>query len=403
MIIEPRIRGFMCTTAHPAGCAAHVQQQIDYVTQQPWRGPKRVLVIGASTGYGLATRIATAFGAGAQTLGVFFERPAKGKRTASAGWYNTVAFEKAAAQKELYAASINGDAFSQAIKDQTIAKIKKDWGGQVDCVIYSVASPRRTDPKTGETYHSVLKPIGQSYSNKTVDVMTGQVSEVSLEPATEDEIASTIKVMGGADWQLWMDALAQAELLAPDVTTVAYSYIGPELTYPVYRDGTIGRAKADLEKTAHHLNEQLKATGGCAVLSVNKALVTQSSAAIPVVPLYISLLYDVMKAQGSHEGCIEQCMRLMTQRLYGKNDSPVARDEKDRVRLDDWELSDQVQLQVAHRWDKVSTGTLAELSDIDGYREAFHALFGFGLPGVDYSQEVDADCMIPSLAILNGQ
>lgn len=395
MVIKPKIRGFICTTAHPAGCAAHVQEQIDLVRQRgPLSGmPKRVLVIGASTGYGLASRIVPAFAGGAATLGIFFEKPGEEGRTGSAGWYNSVAFERAAHAAGLYAKSINGDAFSDAIKEQTIATVKADLG-QVDCVIYSLASPRRTHPSTGVTHKSVLKPVGGTFTNKTVDTDKGAVSEISIEPANEQEIADTVAVMGGEDWELWISALEKAGVLADGATTVAYSYIGPDLTWAIYRNGTIGRAKEDLEATAGRLSARLGQKGGRALVSVNKALVTQASSAIPVVPLYISLLYKVMKAKGTHEGCIEQIQRLFAERLA--NGATLALDEAGRVRIDDWEMRDEIQKAVADLWPKVSTENLAELSDIAGYRAEFVRLFGFGLPGVDYEAESDPIVPLPS-------
>jgi len=307
MIIKPKIRGFICTTAHPAGCAAHVQEQIDYVRSKgPIAGlPKRVLVIGASTGYGLASRIVPAFAGGAATIGVFFEKPGEEGKTASAGWYNSVAFEKAAKAAGLYARSINGDAFSDAIKQQTIDTIRRELF-QVDAVIYSLASPRRTHPRTGVVHSSTLKPIGAPFTAKTVNTDKGTVNDITLEAASEQEIADTVTVMGGEDWTMWIEALSAAGVLAPNAITVAYSYIGPDLTWAIYRNGTIGRAKEDLEATARRLNSRLAVGGGRALVSINKALVTQASSAIPVVPLYISLLYKVMKEKGLHEGCIEQ-------------------------------------------------------------------------------------------------
>lgn len=393
MIIAPKVRGFICTTAHPTGCAQHVQEQIDYVkSQKPLNGPKKVLVIGASTGFGLASRIVSTFGSGADTIGVFFERQASGDRTASAGWYNTAAVEKAARAAGYYAESINGDAFSNEIKQQTIQLIQKNLG-KVDLVIYSLASPKRTHPVTGETFSSVLKPIGgRPYTNKTVDFHTGQVTEVTIQPASEDEIKHTVEVMGGEDWQMWIQALIHADVLAEGVTTVAYSYIGPEITYSIYREGTIGGAKDHLEATAHQLDAQLKAVGGRAFVSVNKALVTQSSAAIPVVPLYISLLFKVMKEQGLHEGCAEQIYRLFAERLY--NGIIPNLDEKGRIRIDDLEMKEEIQQKVAHLWDEINTDNLLSISDIVGYREDFFKLFGFGLPGIDYQADVDPDVQL---------
>jgi enoyl-[acyl-carrier protein] reductase/trans-2-enoyl-CoA reductase (NAD+) len=395
MVIKPKIRGFICTTAHPLGCAANVRQQIDYVREKGSLGglPKRVLVIGSSTGYGLASRIVTAFAGGAATLGVFFEKEGEVDRTGTAGWYNSVAFEKEARAAGLYAKSINGDAFSDAIREQTIATIKADLG-QVDAVIYSLASPRRTHPKTGVTHKSTLKPIGAAFTNKTVDSDKGLVNEITIEPANEQEVADTVAVMGGEDWEMWIEALDRAGVLADGATTVAYSYIGPTLTWAIYRNGTIGKAKEDLEATAGRLNARLGAKGGRALVSVNKALVTQASSAIPVVPLYISLLYKVMKAEGSHEGCIEQIQRLFAERL-AKGASPEL-DEAGRVRIDDWEMRDRIQNAVAELWPKVTTENLPELSDIKGYRAEFLKLFGFGLPGVDYEADVDTLAPLPS-------
>lgn len=387
MIIKPKIRGFICTTAHPTGCAKHVQQQINYVQSQPRvNGPKNVLVLGASTGFGLSSRIAAAFGSGASTIGVFFERPAEGARTASAGWYNTAEFERQAREAGLYAKSINGDAFSNEIKAQTIDLIRADLG-QVDLVVYSLAAPRRTDPRTGEVYSSTLKPIGTSYTSRTVDTNTGKITEITLEPATEEEIQGTVAVMGGEDWQLWIDALREANVLADGAITVAYSYIGPAITHSIYREGTIGRAKDHLEQTAHEIDAKLREIGGKAYVSVNKALVTQASSAIPVVPLYISLLFKVMKEKGLHEGTIEQMYRLFADRLYVDGQTSV--DEKGRIRIDDWEMREDVQAAVAELWSRVSTENLDQLSDIEGYRADFLKLFGFGLDGVDYEAEVD--------------
>lgn len=399
MIIQPKIRGFICTTAHPLGCAQHVLEQIESVKQQPaFKGPKKVLVIGASTGYGLASRIVAAFGAQAKTIGVFYEKAADGKRTASAGWYNSAAFESAAHQSNLYAKSINGDAFSDEIKTQTIQLIQDDWQGEVDLVIYSLASPRRIDPKTGEIYNSVLKPIGQRYTSKTADVMSGQVSEIGIDPATPEEIENTKAVMGGADWALWIDALMKAKVLAPGALTVAYSYIGPALTYPIYREGTIGHAKADLEKTAQDLTQKLAALNGKALVSVNKALVTQASAAIPVVPLYISILYKVMKQHKLHENCIEQMIRLFQDRLYAqKGEIPV--DEKGLVRLDDWEMKPEIQSDVEALWNTVDSTNIESTTDLKGYRHEFHKLFGFEMPGINYDADYEPDVAIPSLSV----
>jgi enoyl-[acyl-carrier protein] reductase/trans-2-enoyl-CoA reductase (NAD+) len=396
MIIQPKVRGFICTTAHPVGCEAHVKEQIDFVKAQgKVDGPKRVLVIGSSTGYGLASRIVSTFGSGASTIGVFFEKPAGGARTASAGWYNTAAFEKFAKAEGFYASSLNGDAFSDALKEQTIARIKEDLGA-VDMVVYSLASPRRMHPKTGELFSSVLKPIGSTFSDKTVDVNSGEVTQVTIEPASDEEIKNTIAVMGGEDWEMWIDALSEAGVLAEGAVTVAYSYIGPKVTHAVYREGTIGAAKDDLEATALRLNKQLATNGGRAYVSVNKALVTQASAAIPVVPLYISLLFKTMKEKGLHEGCIEQIYRLYADRIYA---DVTEVDEKGRIRIDDWEMREDVQAEVDQLWTQVSTANLEEIGDIAGYREDFMKLFGFGLSGVDYDQDVDPNVHIAGIVV----
>ncbi len=393
MIVTPKIRGFICTTAHPDGCAANVRSQIDYVKSRPRLAnpPGKVLVIGASTGYGLASRIVPAFGGGAATIGVFFEKPGIDRKCGSAGWYNSVAFEEAAAEAGLYARSFNGDAFSNEIKESVIAAIKADLG-QVDCVIYSLASPRRTDPGDGETYRSVLKPIGQSYSQKNVNTDTGEVHPITIEQASQEEIDHTIKVMGGEDWELWINALSVAGVLADRFTTVAYSYIGPDLTYPIYTNGTIGRAKEHLEESASRMNDTFGE--GTAYVSVNKALVTQASSAIPVVPLYISLLYKVMKENGTHEGTIEQIQRLFSDHLSSPGSPKL--DEKDRIRIDDWEMREEVQSAVADAWEKVTTENLEALSDFAGYKSEFLRLFGFGLEQVDYEVETETERPLPS-------
>lgn len=393
MIIAPKTRGFICTTAHPEGCAANVQGQIDYVKSQRALadGPKKVLVIGSSTGYGLASRIVPAFGSGAATIGVFFEKPGTERKTGSAGWYNSVAFEAAAKEAGLYAKSFNGDAFSNDIKAEVIETIKADLG-EVDCIVYSLASPRRTDPTDGVTYKSILKPIGAPYSQKNLNTDTGEVDSVSIEPCTEEEIAHTVKVMGGEDWELWLNALNEADVLADGFTTVAYSYIGPELTFPIYTNGTIGKAKEHLEGSAAAMNEKFGA--GTAFVSVNKALVTQASSAIPVVPLYISLLYKVMKEAGNHEGCIEQIQRLFTDHLANGGEPTL--DEKKRIRIDDWEMQDNIQSAVGDSWEKITTENLSELSDFSGYKTEFLKLFGFGLEGVDYEADTDSERPLPS-------
>jgi len=397
MTVTPKIRGFICTTAHPQGCAKHVAQQISVVKNRGpiTNGPKRVLVIGSSTGYGLSSRIAAAFGCNAATLGVFFERPSEGDRTATAGWYNTAAFEKEAQAAGLYARSFNGDAFSDAVKNEVIAAIKADLS-QVDCVIYSLASPRRTHPKTGEVFKSVLKPIGEVFTNKNLNTTNGAVTEVSIEAVQGDDIAQTVAVMGGEDWEMWIDALLEAGVLANGVQTVSYSYIGPEVTWPIYKNGTIGRAKEDLEHVQRKLDAKLAEIDGKAWVSVNKALVTQASSAIPVVPLYISLLYKVMKDMAIHEDCIEQMDRLFRERLYSGHPQP---DEVGRIRLDDWEMKPEVQALVAERWAQVNTENLAEFGDFAGYQSSFLRLFGFGLDGVDYEADTDPDVAIPSVVV----
>lgn len=398
MRIEPKVRGYICTTAHPEGCFKNVLDQIKYVTtQQPIvTGPKKVLVLGASAGYGMASRIVTTFGAKAETIGVFFERLADGKRTASAGWYNTAAFEQAANQAGLYAKSINGDAFSDQVKQKTINLIRQDWGGGVDLVVYSLASPRRAHPRTGTLFNSVLKPIGQVYTSKTIDVMTGHISDIKIDPATPQEIDDTVAVMGGEDWMMWIDALLDAKLLAKGAKTVAYSYVGPELTEPIYSKGTIGQAKKHLEEASKILKERLSAIGGEAFISVNKALVTQASAAIPVVPLYISLIYKVMKEKNMHEGCIEQIYRLCADFLYTK-DGHVSVDATGLIRIDDWEMREDVQQTVTALWSKVNDGNVDIITDLTGYRRDFYKLFGFEVEGVDYGKECIVDVAIPSL------
>jgi enoyl-[acyl-carrier protein] reductase/trans-2-enoyl-CoA reductase (NAD+) len=396
IVVVPKIRGFICTTAHPDGCAKHVAEQISVVKNRGpiSGGPKRVLVIGASTGYGLSSRITAAFGCGASTVGVFFEKPGDSSRTGTAGYYNSAAFEREAAAAGLYARSFNGDAFSDPIKQEVIAAIKADLG-QVDCVIYSLASPRRTHPKTGEVFSSVLKPIGQSFTNKNLNTNTATVEEITIHPAEGNDIAHTIAVMGGEDWQMWMDALLAENLIAPGAQTLAYSYIGPELTWPIYKNGTIGKAKEDLERVQRDLDEKLAPLGGKAWVSVNKALVTQASSAIPVVPLYISLLYKVMKENGTHEDCIEQCDRLFRDRLY--NGASPQPDEAGRIRLDDWEMAPEIQSLVMSRWEQVVTENFQELGDIEGYQSSFLRLFGFGLEGVDYDADSDTAMKVPSL------
>ena len=390
-VIKPKIRGFICITTHPTGCAAHVKEQIDYVkSQKPIdRAPKKVLVIGASTGYGLSSRIVAAFAGHADTLGVYFDKPPEGGKTGTAGYYNTHGFEKAAHGAGLYAKSINGDAFSDDVKQKTIELIKKDLG-KIDLVIYSVASPVRTHPKTGITHRSTLKPIGSSFTAKTLDTDKEVVKDVVIEPASEAEIADTVAVMGGEDWFMWMEALKNAQVLAPQVKTVSYSYIGPKVTWPVYRDGTIGQAKKDLEKGAKKIQELLKPLDGRAYVSVNKALVTQASSAIPVVPLYISLLYKVMKEKGNHEGCIEQMFRLFSTQLYGAAKEPTL-DPEGRIRIDDKEMESDVQSKVEKLWHEVTTDNIRTISDVEAYKSEFLKLFGFGLKGIDYEAAVSAE------------
>lgn len=394
MIVSPKFRGFICTTSHPTGCEYNVRQQIEYVKKQKKiAGTKNVLVIGASTGYGLSSRITAAFGCDAATIGVFFERPASGNRTASAGWYNSAAFEKIAKEDGLYAKSINGDAFSNEIKQQTIELIKKDLG-KIDMVIYSLASPRRTHPVTGEVFNSVIKPIGPAYTSKTVDFHTQQITDITIEPANEDEIKQTVAVMGGEDWEMWMNALRNADVLENNAITLAYSYVGPNMTHAVYREGTIGRAKDDLEATAGKITETFKDIGCKAYVSINKAVVTQASAAIPVISLYVSILFQVMKQKNIHEGCIEQMYRMFNDRL-SSNDLRL--DSKGRICMDDWEMRDDVQAQVTELWNKANDENVKTISDIDGYSQEFFRLFGFEFDAVDYSADVDIDVKIGSI------
>ncbi|WP_333600694.1 enoyl-ACP reductase FabV [Flavobacterium sp.] len=395
MIIEPRMRGFICLTAHPEGCAQSVKNQIAYVKSKGYiDGPKKVLVIGASTGFGLASRITSAFGSDAGTIGVFFEKPPSEGKTASPGWYNSAAFENEAKSAGLYAKSINGDAFSNEVKQQAIDLIKADLG-QIDLVIYSLASPVRMHPVTGILHRSTLKPIGSTFTNKTVDFHTGNVSQVTIEPATQEDIDNTVVVMGGEDWAMWMEALKNAGVLAEGATTIAYSYIGPEVTEAVYRKGTIGRAKDHLEATAFEITDNLKDLQGKAYVSVNKALVTQASSAIPVIPLYISLLYKIMKAEGVHEGCIEQIQRLFEQRLYSGKAVPT--DDKGRIRIDDWEMREDIQEKIKALWATATTENLTEIGDLAGYKQDFLNLFGFGFDGVDYNADANEMVLVPSI------
>lgn len=394
MIIAPKVKDFLCLTAHPEGCKKNVSNQIAYVRSKgEIQGQaKKVLVIGCSTGYGLASRIVAAFGCHADTIGIMFEKPAKGKRTATPGWYNTAAFEKFAKEENLYAKTINGDAFSQEVKDQTIEMIRKDFG-KVDLVIYSLAAPRRTAPD-GVTYRSVLKTTGEEFTNKNLNLKDNTVGTKTIPAATKEEIHDTVKVMGGEDWKLWMEALSKADVLEENTVTVAYSYIGSELTYPIYFEGTIGAAKKDLHKTAQEITEEMKEKGVHAYISVNKGLVTQASAAIPIVPLYMAILYKVMKEKKVHEGCIEQIDRLFLQKQL--LDQPEV-DEHGWIRLDDLELSKDVQTEVKRRWELVDTDNIKELGDIEGYWEDFYHMFGFGEEGVDYEADVDPVVSISSM------
>ena len=398
MIVQPKIRGFICTTAHPVGCARQVQEQIDVVVKKgPVRGgPGKALVIGASTGYGLSSRITAAFGSGAATIGVFFEKPSDGKRTATAGWYNTAAFEKAAHARGLYAKSLNGDAFSDDMKRQVADLIRKDLG-QVDLVVYSLASPRRAHPRTGEVFKSTLKPIKGTYTNKSFDFDKNEVTSVTLEQASPEEVRQTIAVMGGEDWEMWIDFLRNENLLAPGCLSVAYSYIGPDVTQPIYRQGTIGAAKDHLEASARKLDQKMAEIGGRAFVSVNKALVTQASSAIPFISLYIVLLMKVMKEKNIHEGCIEQIVRLFHERLYGRSLKDVPVDEAGRIRMDDWEVRPDVQKEVAGMWSAVTTANANQFGGVDSYNKEFLRLFGFGLADVDYEADVEIDLKVDSV------
>jgi len=389
MIVKPRIRGFICTTAHPAGCAAHVNQQIDYVIGQGDAADGafgNVLVLGCSGGYGLASRIVAGFGCGAKTLGVSFEKAPTESKTASAGWYNNKAFEARAAEQGLYAKTLDGDAFSDAMREEVLETIKADLG-HIDLVVYSLASPVRQHPKTEVLHRSSIKPLGEVLDIKTVHVEKGEVSNVALEPATVEEIADTVTVMGGEDWEYWMDALLAADLLAPKAKTVAYTYIGSELTWPIYWEGTLGKAKADLDRASAQIQQKLQSIGGDARVAVLKAIVSQASAAIPVVPLYAALLFRVMKEQGSHEDCIEHIDRLFAGQL--QPEAEMRLDEAGRIRVDDLELADRVQAEVKIRWPLVDTENLPELGDLTGFREDFLKIFGFGIDGVDYDADVD--------------
>ena len=383
MIVEPKVKGFICTTAHPAGCKESVRRQIAYCKEKGMvEGPKKVLVIGSSTGYGLASRIAVTYGYGADTIGVAFERESNGRRTATAGWYNTKAFEEFAKEDGYYAKSFNGDGFSEEMKNQVIETIRKDFG-KVDMVVYSMAAPRRTMPD-GTTVSSVLKTVGKELTNKTIDLRNNEIKDVTVPGANEEEIENTVKVMGGEDWEAWIQALVDADVLSDNAVTLAYSYIGPELTHAIYKEGSIGQAKKHLFETSKKLTKEFEAKGLKAYISVNKALVTQSSAAIPIVPLYISLLYKIMKKEGLHEGCIEQMNRLFIDKLPAKET-----DAEGYIRLDDWEMEDKVQNEITKLWDLVTTENIGELGDIEGYWEDFYHMFGFHYDNVDYSADVE--------------
>ena len=395
MVIKPKIRGFICTNAHPVGCEAHVNEQIAYVKAQTsaTSGPKNVLVIGASTGYGLASRITATFGHDAKTLGIFFEKPPTDRKTGSAGWYNTAAFVKAADEAGIYAKNINGDAFSHEIKAKAIAAIKADMG-KVDLVVYSLASPRRTDPDTGEVYSSTLKPIGQSVTTKNLNTSKRTIDEISVEAANDAEIQGTIDVMGGADWELWMNQLGEAGVLAEGVKTVAYTYIGKELTWPIYGKATIGKAKEDLDRAANAINAATANLNGQARVTSLNAVVTQASSAIPIMPLYISAMFKVMKADGTYEGCIEQIANLFKENIY--SDSPRL-DEQGRFRQNYKELEDSVQQRVTDIWNRVDTDSIDELTDYVAYHQEFLKLFGFDIAGVDYEADVSPEVAINNL------
>lgn len=391
MVIKPRVRGFLCTTTHPVGCAENVRRQIDHVRGNGpvVDGPKRVLVIGASTGYGLASRIVAGFGSGADTLGVFFEKEGTERKTGTAGWYNSAAFHAEAESAGLYAKSINGDAFSDDVKHRVIDEIRAHMG-QVDLVVYSLASPRRQHPRTGEIHSSTLKPIGNPTTQKGINTDKGEIQEFHLEPATQEEIDNTVAVMGGEDWQFWIEALDDAGVLADGAKTTAYTYVGEKLTWDIYWHGTIGAAKKDLDRRVLDIRERLAAKGGDARVSVLKAVVTQASAAIPAMPIYLAILFKVMKAQGSHEGCIEQVDGLFRDSLYAL--APHL-DDEGRLRADAKELDPAVQAAVGELWEQVATDNLHELSDFSGYRQEFLQLFGFEVDGVDY--EADVDPLVP--------
>lgn len=392
MVIQPKVRGFLCTTSHPTGCLENVRRQVAHVQGKGEiaDGPKRVLVLGASTGYGLASRITAAFGSGAATIGVFFEKPGSERKPGTAGWYNSAAFHQLAEEAGLYAKSFNGDAFSDEMKARVISLIKEELG-QVDLVVYSLAAPRRTHPRTGEVFSSTLKPIGLATTQKGVNTDKEAIQDFHLEPATQEEIDHTVAVMGGEDWEMWMTALAEAGVLAEGIKTTAYTYIGEKITWDIYWHGTIGAAKQDLDRRVAGIRERLAPLGGDARVSVLKAVVTQASAAIPAMPIYLAILFKVMKARGVHEGCVEQIDRLFRDRLYGDG----MLDDEGRLRVDQLELDPAVQAEVAGIWEQIDTDNLKSLADFDGYRQEFLQLFGFGVEGVDYAADVD-----PNVAIL---
>lgn len=393
MVIKPRFRDFICVTAHPEGCEKNVHSQIEYVKKNSVKcGYKRVLIIGASTGYGLSSRIMSTFGWGASTIGIVFEKPGKETRTGTAGWYNTAAFTKKAIEDGHYAKTINGDAFSSEIKKQTIDLIKKDFG-KIDLLIYSIAAPRRKNPSTGEISKSVLKPIGQDFKSKTIDISTYNVSNVEVSPANDEEIKETVDVMGGDDIRIWIDELLKADVLEKGFDAVSYSYIGPEITYPIYRHGTIGRAKEDMESAIKDINDKLKVVNGRAFVSVNKSLVTQSSAAIPVIPLYYSLLDKVMREKNIQEDSVEQIHRLFSKLSKEK----IETDSKGRIRLDDRELRQDVQDEVKSYWNKINSDNVREISNIDEYKNEFLNLFGFGCEGINYEADTKTDIDILNL------
>lgn len=392
MIIKPKIRGFICTTTHPTGCELNVKEQIEFTKNkgEVKNGPKKVLVIGSSSGYGLASRITAAFGSSAATLGVFFEKPATEKKTGTAGWYNAAAFEKFAKEEGLYAKSINGDAFSNEAREKVIETIKADLG-QVDMVVYSLASPVRKLPETGEVIRSVLKPIGETYRATAIDTNKNTIIDAEVEPATEEEIAATTTVMGGQDWELWMSALEEAGVLADGARTVAYSYIGSEITWPIYWHGALGKAKEDLDRAANEINTRLAVNGGGANVAVLKSVVTQASAAIPVMPLYLAMVFNVMRKEGIHEGCIEQIQRMFSERLYNDLDPAANVDDANRLRLDDLELREDVQAACRELWPSITTENLFEKTDYQLYKDEFLKLFGFGVEGVDYDADVSPE------------